>query len=81
MAYVLPNGTIQIGTINGLDNRYMHTIYFANESAQNTFMSGKLTKTFNKTSYLRMGAGAIKINGSPIEEVSTPINVYIVIIY
>ena len=61
MAYVLPNGTIQIGTINGLDNRYMHTIYFANESAQNTFMSGKLTKTFNKTSYLRMGAGAIKI--------------------
>ena len=61
MDYVLPNGIIQLGTVNGLDDRYMHTLYFANESAQNTFMANKLTKQFDKTSYLRMDAGILKI--------------------
>lgn len=61
MAYVQPNGIVQVGTVNGLDNRYLHTLYFASTTDQETFMSTHLTKSFDKTSYLRNGADCIKV--------------------
>lgn len=70
MSYVQPNSTIQMMRINGLDNRYMHTLYFANEAAQNTFMTSKVLLTLTKHSYQRAGAGSIKIK-KPYDEVYT----------
>ena len=68
MSYVQPNSTIQLMRINGLDNRYMHTLYFASESAQNTFMTNKVALTLTKHSYQRAGAGYLKIK-KPYDEV------------
>ena len=34
MAYVAPNSTLQLFKGINLDNRYLHTIYFANATAQ-----------------------------------------------
>ena len=72
MGYVQPNSTIQLLHINGLDNRYMHTLYFANVEAQNTFMQNKIVNhegiVLNNHSYQRAGSGAIKIK-KPYDEV------------
>lgn len=61
MAYVQPNSVIQLFRGINLDNRYMHTIYFANESAQNSWFSGKVYKTYQGQSYTRYTRNQIKI--------------------
>jgi len=61
MDYVIPNAEIQIGVVNGLDDRYMHTLYFDNLNDQEQFMSTHLTKRFDKQSYRRVGSGSLKI--------------------
>ena len=68
MGYVEPNSTIQLMHIDGLDNRYMHTLYFATETAQNTFMSNKVSLSLTKNSYQRAGAGYLKIK-KPYDEI------------
>ena len=68
MGYVEPNSTIQLMHIDGLDNRYMHTLYFATVAKQNTFMTGKVGLTLNKNSYQRAGSGYLKIK-KPYDEV------------
>lgn len=61
MAYVQPNSIIQLFKGINLDNRYMHTIYFANESAQNSWFTGKVTYTFQAQSYVRYTRNSIKL--------------------
>ena len=61
MAYVQPNSVIQLFQGINLDNRYMHTIYFANESAQNSWFTGKVFKTYQGQSYTRYTKNQIKI--------------------
>lgn len=63
MAYVTPNSTLQLFKGIRLDNRYMHTIYFANEAAQNTWFTAKVTQplTFNNLMYRRYDATSVKI--------------------
>ena len=63
MAYVEPNGRIQLFKGINLDNRYMHTIYFASEAAQNTWFTGKATSalTFTKQYYTRQNNGVIRL--------------------
>ena len=64
MAYVEPNGVIQIFKGINLDNRYMHTIYFANEAAQSTWFAGKLTnngRQFTKQYYTRQNGGVVRL--------------------
>lgn len=63
MAYVVPNSTLQLFRNIRLDNRYMHTIYFASETAQNTWFTSKVTTalTFNNLTYRRYEANSIKI--------------------
>lgn len=61
MAYVQPNSVIQLFRGINLDNRYMHTIYFANESAQNSWFTGKVYKTYQGQSYTRYTRNQIKI--------------------
>lgn len=61
MAYVQPNSIVQLFKGINLDNRYMHTIYFANESAQNSWFSGKVTYTFQQMSYTRYTRNSIKL--------------------
>ena len=61
MAYVQPNSVIQLFRGINLDNRYLHTIYFANASAQNSWFSGKVYKTYQGQSYTRYTRNQIKI--------------------
>lgn len=62
MAYIQPCGTIQLMKNIKLDNRYMHTIYFANEAAQNAWFSGKITHTFQANSYSRPTRKTVKVH-------------------
>lgn len=61
MAYVQPCGTIQLMKNIRLDNRYMHTIYFAIEAAQNAWFSTKITNTFQSNMYSRPSRGSVKV--------------------
>ena len=63
MAYVTPNSTLQLFKGINLDNRYLHTIYFASESAQNTWFTSKTTTalTFNNLLYRRYTAESVKL--------------------
>ena len=63
MAYVQPNSTLQLFKGINLDNRYLHTIYFANEAAQDTWFTSKVTSalTFNNLTYRRYTSDSVKI--------------------
>lgn len=61
MAYVEPSGIIQLMKGVNLDNRYAHTIYFENESLQNTYFSSKVTHTFDRQSYTRHNNDVVRI--------------------
>lgn len=61
MAYVVPNSVIQLFKGINLDNRYMHTIYFANEQAQDTAFTAKVFKTFNASQFVRQNATQVKV--------------------
>lgn len=61
MAYVEPSGIIQLMKGVNLDNRYGHTIYFENVSAQNTYFSSKVTHTFEKQSYTRHNSNVVRV--------------------
>ena len=61
MAYVQPTGVIQLFRGINLDNRYMHTIYFANEAAQNTWFSSRVTYNFNNQMKTRHNGNKIKL--------------------
>lgn len=63
MAYIQPSSIIQLFKGIDLDNRYLHTIYFANETAQNTWFTGKATSalTFNNMMYRRNLSNSVKI--------------------
>ena len=67
MAYVQPNSVIQFFKGINLDNRYLHTIYFASESAQNSWFTGKVNKTIQAHSYQRYTVNQIKVQGDATE--------------
>ena len=61
MAYVVPNSTLQLFKNINLDNRYLHTIYFASESAQDSWFSSRVFRTFNDLTYRRYESKAVRI--------------------
>lgn len=63
MAYVAPNSILQLFKGINLDNRYLHTIYFANEAAQDTWFTSKVTVglTFTNLMYRRYESNAVKV--------------------
>lgn len=61
MAYVTPNSTLQLFKGINLDNRYLHTIYFASESAQNTWFTSKVFRTYSDLMYRRYESKAVRI--------------------
>lgn len=63
MGYIEPSSVIQFFKGINLDNRYLHTIYFANESTQNSWFTGKVNLTIQRHSYQRYGVGQIKVQG------------------
>ena len=67
MAYVIPNSKVQLFKGISLDNRYLHTIYFPSEGAQNNWFSGKVFKTYNELMYRREGSDAVKIEADATE--------------
>lgn len=64
MAYIQPNSVLQLFKGINLDNRYLHTIYFGSESAQNSWFTGKVFKTYQNMSYLRYTVNQIKVKDS-----------------
>lgn len=63
MGYVEPNSVIQFFKGINLDNRYLHTIYFANANAQDVWFSSKANRTLQKHSFQRYGVEQIKVQG------------------
>lgn len=64
MGYVEPNGRIEIFKGINLDNRYMHTIYFANTTAQNNWFTSKLAtngRFFTRQYYTRQNNGVVRL--------------------
>lgn len=61
MAYIPPSGVIQLMKGVNLDNRYMHTIYFANDALQNTWFTTKVTNIFTNQYYTRHNENTIRI--------------------
>lgn len=61
MSYVTPNSTLQLFKGINLDNRYMHTIYFASETAQDSWFTSKVFKTFNDLMYRRYTSNQVKV--------------------
>lgn len=61
MAYISPNSVIQLFQGINLDNRYLHTIYFGSESAQNSWFTGKVYKSYQNHSYQRYGTNMVKV--------------------
>lgn len=61
MAYVVPSGTIQLFRSVNLDNRYMHTIYFADTNAQNRWFTNKIAYTFTAQNYTRHNENVVKL--------------------
>lgn len=61
MSYVEPSGTIELMKGVNLDNRYMHTLYFANSTARDNYFTPLVTNRFTKQMYTRVNNGIIKV--------------------
>lgn len=64
MAYVNPNGTIELMRGVNLDNRYMHTLYFANTEQQTAFFNALVSNSFTSQSYTRPHRGCVRLRVS-----------------
>ena len=63
MPYVQPSGIIDLFKGINLDNRYMHTIYFANTTSQTQYFDSKIDYNlrFNAQSYSRPTKQSVKV--------------------
>lgn len=53
MAYIIPNGKIQLMNNLRLDSSYEHTYHFDSLAAQSSFFAGKVVQSFTNQSYSR----------------------------
>ena len=73
MAYVQPSGRIELFRGIKLDNRYMHTLYFANTTEQTNFFDGLTNKVaFTAQSYSRPNKNTVRVgvNAEDVQSVS-----------
>lgn len=74
MSYIQPSGTIELFKGINLDNRYMHTLYFASVTDQTNFFNSFVNNTlkFEGQSYTRVNRGSvrIKINAEQVQDVT-----------
>jgi len=61
MAYISPSGTIELMKGVNLDNRYMHTLYFASVSARDNYFTPLVTNRYTNQMYTRVNNGIIKV--------------------
>lgn len=61
MSYVEPSGTIELMKGVNLDNRYMHTLYFADSTARDNYFTPLVTNKFTKQMYTRVTGGVLKV--------------------
>lgn len=61
MAYVNPSGTIELMRGVNLDNRYMHTLYFASKADRDEYFTPLVTNVFTNQMYTRVTNGVIRI--------------------
>ena len=64
MAYVAPNGTIELYKNVDIDKDYRNTMYFADSSAQRTYFSGKTFtgSTFTNQMYTRVQENTVRVH-------------------
>lgn len=62
--YIAPNSTIELFKDLKLDNGYSNTMYFANESLQNTFFINNRYRVLDNYSYQRKDIGVIRVEGA-----------------
>ena len=62
MAYVQPNGTIQLFRGLGLTNEYVDTIWFPSKSAQDGMFSQIVRKFFTNQMYSRVNKNTVRVN-------------------
>lgn len=62
MAYVAPNGTIQLFRNIHLTPAYTDTIWFPNLATQNTFFSNSANYTFSNQMYTRVSGNKVRIH-------------------
>ena len=62
MAYVQPNGTIQLFHGLGLTNEYVNTIWFPSKSAQDGMFSQIVVKFFTNQMYSRVNKNTVRVN-------------------
>ena len=62
MAYVAPNGTIQLFRGIGLTNEYVHTIWFPNKSTQDSVFTQLVRYQFANQMYSRPNKNSVRVN-------------------
>ncbi len=75
MAYITPNGVITLYKGINLNNEYTHTLYFASQSARDTFFNNYPSAkkiTFNAQSYTRVNKETVKVhvNAETVQDVT-----------
>lgn len=61
MGYVQPNSDIELMYVQGLDDRYLHSLYFNSVQERDSFFASKVRISFSRQSYTRPFAGALRI--------------------
>ena len=61
MAYVTPNTKLQLFQGINLDNRYLHTIYFASHNIRDAWFAGKVYKSYNDLMFRRYTDNQVKV--------------------
>lgn len=60
-----PNSTIKLLSNIPLNNSYADTIYFSNATQQLNYFNSKVSKTFEKLSYIRVSTNSVRIDSTP----------------
>ena len=59
--YIAPNSKIHLLKDVPLDNRYQHTLWFADKTSQHNYFTGKIKHSFDDQSYVRLNRGYINV--------------------
>lgn len=74
MSYVNPSGIIELFKGINLDNRYMHTLYFADSTARDNYFNGYVDQSirFDRQSYTRVNSNVVrlKVNAENVQDVT-----------
>ena len=65
MAVIAPESKLRVLKGIPFDRGYAHTLYFASESAQRSYMTGKVDREFNDFTYIRTYENRVRVQAHP----------------